>query len=63
MKRQIQALIKLGKMKNNDSEYACRISLLDEKDGSRQFCGDYKPLNMQTKRDTFPMHLIDDVFS
>jgi hypothetical protein len=61
--RQIQALIKLGKMKNSDSEYACKIILHVKRDGSRQFCGDYRPLNMQTKRDSFPMPLIDDGFS
>jgi hypothetical protein len=29
---QIQALIKLGKMKNNHSKYACRVSLLVKRD-------------------------------
>ncbi len=61
--RQIHALIKLGKMKNNDFEYAYRVSLHFKKDGSRHFCGDYKPLNMQMKKDSFPMLLIDDVLS
>jgi hypothetical protein len=61
MNRQIQALIKLGKMKNSDFEYACRVSLPIKRDGNRQFCGDYRLLNMQTKRDSFPMPLIDDV--
>ncbi len=46
MNKQIQALIKFGKMKNSDSEYACRVSLPVKKDGNKQFCGDYKPLNM-----------------
>jgi hypothetical protein len=46
MNRQIQALIKLGKMKNNDFEYACRVNLLVKKDGSMHFYGDYRPLNM-----------------
>jgi len=50
-------------MKNNDSEYACRVSLLVKRDGNRRFYGDYKPLNMQTRRDSFPMPLIDDVLS
>jgi hypothetical protein len=46
MKRQIQALIKLGKMKNNDSKYACRVNLPIKRDENRQFYGDYIPLNM-----------------
>jgi len=33
--RQIQALIKLGKMKNSDFEYACRVSLPIKRGGSR----------------------------
>jgi len=59
--RQIQALIKLGKMKNSDSKYACRVSLSIKKDGNKRFYSDYRPLNMQTRRDSFPMPLIDDV--
>jgi hypothetical protein len=59
--RQIQALIKLGKMKNNDYEYACKVNLLITRDGNKRFCGDYRPLNMQTRRDSFLMTLIDDV--
>ncbi len=31
------------------------------KDDIRQFCGDYKPLNVQTWQDSFPMPLINDV--
>jgi len=56
-------LVELGKMKPSDSEYACRVTLLVKKDGSRQFCGDYQPLNLQTWRDSFPMPLVDDVIS
>jgi hypothetical protein len=50
-------------MKNNDSKYVCRVSLLVKRDGNRRFCGDYRPLNMQTRKDSFPMPLIDDVLS
>ncbi len=59
--KQIQALIKLGKMKNNDSKYASRVSLHVKRDDNRWLCGDCRPLNMQTRRDSFPMLLIDDV--
>jgi hypothetical protein len=63
MNKQIQTLIKLGKMKNNDSEYACKVNLPIKRDGNRWFYGDYRPLNLQTRRDSFPMPLIDDDLS
>ncbi len=47
MKRQIDAFVKLGKMKPNTSEYAYRVTLLVKKDGSRCFYGNYMPLNLQ----------------
>ncbi len=46
MNRQIQVLIKLGKMKNNDSKYACKVNLPAKKDKNRWFYGDYILLNM-----------------
>ncbi len=61
VKRQIDALVELGKMKPSNSEYACRVTLPVKKDGSRRFCGDYRPLNAQTRQDSFPMPLVEDV--
>jgi len=61
VKRQIDALVDLGKMKPSNSEYASRVTLLVKKDGSRRFCGDYRPLNTQTRRDMFPMPFVEDV--
>ncbi len=63
VKRQIDVLVELGKMKPNDSEYACRVTLPVKRDGSRRFCGDYRPLNKQIRRDAFPMPLVDNVIS
>jgi hypothetical protein len=63
VKRQIDVLVDLGKMRPSDSEYACRVTLPVKKDGSRRFCGDYRPLNLQTRRDSFPMPLVEDVIS
>jgi hypothetical protein len=47
VKRQIDALVELDKMKPSNSEYAYRVTLPMKKDGSRCFCGDYRPLNAQ----------------
>ncbi len=63
VKRQIDVLVDLGKMRPIDSEYACRVTLPVKKDGSMRFCGDYRPLNLQTRRDSFPMPLVEDVIS
>ncbi len=35
VKKQIDVLVELGKMKPNDSEYACRVTLPVKRDGSR----------------------------
>jgi len=61
VKRQIDVLVDLGKMRPSNSEYACLVTLPAKKDGSRHLCGDYRPLNAQTRRDMFPMPLIEDV--
>jgi hypothetical protein len=50
-------------MKPSNSEYACRVTLPVKKDGNIRFCGDYRPLNLQTRRDSFPMPLVEDVIS
>ncbi len=63
MKRQIDVLVDLGKMKPSSYEYACRVTLLVKKDGSRRFCGDYRPFKAQTCRDSFPMPFMEDVIS
>jgi len=49
VKRQIDVLVDLGKMRPNNFEYACRVTLPVKRDGSRRFCGDYRPFNMQTR--------------
>jgi hypothetical protein len=61
--RQINVLVELGKMRPNNSAYACRVTLPVKKDGGRRFYGDYRPLNLQTRRDSFPMPLVEDVIS
>ncbi len=61
--RQINVLVELGKMRPNNLAYACCVTLPVKKDGSRRFCGDYRPLNLQTQRNSFPMPLVENVIS
>jgi hypothetical protein len=61
---QINVLVELGKMRPSNSAYACHVTLPVKKDIlSRRLCGDYKPLNLQTRRDSFPMPLVEYVIS
>jgi len=61
VKRQIDVVVDLGKMRPSNSKYACRVTLPVKKDGNRRFYGDYRPLNAQTCRYSFPMPLMEDV--
>jgi hypothetical protein len=61
LKRQIDVLVDLGKMRPSKSEYVCQVTFFIKKDGSRRLFGDYPPFNMQTHKDSFPMPLVDDV--
>ncbi len=60
---QIQTMVDLGKMHKSASKCACNVTLPMKKDSSQRFCGDYHPLNSQTRRDSFPMPLIKDVLN
>jgi len=53
--------MELGKMHKSSSKYIYKVTLLVKKDGNKRFCGDYRPLNAHTRRDSFPTPLIDDV--
>jgi putative transposase len=61
--QQIQTLVDLGKMHKSVSKYVCKVTLPMKKDGNRRFCGDYHPLNYQTRWDYFPMPMIEDVLN
>jgi len=63
VKKHINVLVDLDKMRPSNYEYACCVTLPVKRDGSRCFFGDYRPLNMQTCWDSFPMPLVDDVIS
>lgn len=54
-------MVTLRKMKPKTLKYACKVTFSMKKDGNRQFCGDYYPLNLQTKRDALPMSLVEDI--
>ncbi len=61
VKKQIDILMALSKMKPGSSEYACKVTLLVKKYDNWHFYGNYMPLNLQIEQDSFPMALVEDV--
>jgi hypothetical protein len=45
--------MQIGRMCASHLEYACKVTLLAKWDGPRSFCRDYRPLNQQTRHDSY----------
>lgn len=56
----IKGLADEGIIRPSDSEYASPIVLVKKKSGDLRMCVDYRALNKVTKRDNYPIPLIDD---
>lgn len=56
----INGLVKEGIIRPSSSEYASPIVLVKKKSGDLRMCVDYRALNKITKRDNYPIPLIDD---
>ena len=55
VKQHIKDLLQAGIIKESYSPYAAPIVLARTKDGSLRMCVDYRRLNVNTKKDAFPL--------
>ncbi|QFZ26815.1 putative transposon Ty3-G Gag-Pol polyprotein [Clavispora lusitaniae] len=60
--KQIEALLKDGKVIPFGSPYGAPVIFVHKKDGSKRLCIDYRALNSITVKERFPLPLIDDIF-
>ena len=58
--RQLTEWLEQGKISPSQSEWASNIVIVKKKDGSLRFCVDYRQLNEQTVKDSYPLPRIDD---
>jgi len=56
LNKKIQALVSLSKMRSSPLEYACKVTFLINKDGSKRFCDNYRPLNFKQRETFSPCH-------
>jgi len=61
LKRQLDDLLEKGFIRPSSSPYAAPVIFVKKKDGTLRACQDYRPLNRITKKDRYPLPIIDDL--
>ena len=63
VKRQVDEMLDKGLIKPSQSDYASPILCVRKKSGETRLCIDFRALNNITKKYSYPMPLIDDLFT
>ena len=58
----VEKMLEAGVIRPSESPYAFLVMLVPKKDGSTRFCVDYRRLNQVTRKDTYPLPNIQDIF-
>jgi hypothetical protein len=61
IERQINVLLESGLITKSTSPFASPVLLVQKKDGTWQFCVDYRRLNSLAVKNKFPMPLIEEI--
>ena len=60
---QVKEMLKHGIIRPSKSPYNSNIHLVPKKDGSQRFCIDYRNLNKNTVKDSYPLPNVEDMIS
>ena len=59
---QLQEMEANGIIRPSESPYSSNILLTNKKDGTKRFCVDFRSLNSNTIKDSYPLPNVDDIF-
>jgi hypothetical protein len=62
LKKQLQELLDKGYIRPSSSPWGCPTLFVKKKDGSLRLCVDYRPLNVVTIKNKYPLPRIDVLF-
>src|SRR3954463_4418037 len=61
LKIQLEALLAKGFIRPSSSPWGCPVLLVTKKDGTERMCVDYRPLNLATIKNKYPLPRISDL--
>ena len=62
MKKQLEELLEKGFIRPSSSPWDCPAIFVKKKDGTLRMCVDYRPLNVVTIKNKYPLPRIDTLF-
>src|SRR4051812_37623107 len=62
LKIQLEALLTKGFIRPSSSPWGCPVLFVTKKDGTERMCVDYRPLNLATIKNKYPLPRISDLY-
>ena len=59
----VDEMLDAGIISRSRSPWSFPVVIVDKKDGSKRFCVDFRKLNQVTKRNSYPLPVIDDILA
>src|SRR3954467_9421704 len=62
LKIQLEALLAKGFIRPSSSPWGCPVLFVTKKDGTERMCVDYRPLNLATIKNKYPLPRINNLY-